>query len=448
MFSIEFADDTQEYQARIKVIGVGGSGGNAVNTMINFGLEGVEFIAINTDAQALNVNAAPTKLNIGSALTRGLGAGADPERGRKAALEDVQRIKELISGADMVFVTAGMGGGTGTGAAPIVAQIAREEGALTVGVVTKPFGFEGRQRSKRAEHGLLALAEHVDTLITIPNEKLLMLGDEDLSFIDSFRKADEVLYQAVKGISDLIQVQGIVNVDFADVKTVMSNMGRALMGTGIAKGQHRARLAAEMAVSSPLLDNISVHGAMGVLINVVGGPDLKMKEIDEAAKLIQEQAHEEANIIFGASIDESLGDSVKVTVIATGFDFEERRVAEEMRHTAQMPARSHSGLELSSAYARTMDPVAAQRSQQAPASSSFRPAPSMEAARALHQEPQVIAPASRRPAAFEPRTASAAPASQSPTSQFRVQAPRSVRAFPSTVEEDFDVPAYQRRGNL
>ena len=190
MFSIEFADDTQEYQARIKVIGVGGSGGNAVNTMINFGLEGVEFIAINTDAQALNVNAAPTKLNIGSALTRGLGAGADPERGRKAALEDVQRIKELISGADMVFVTAGMSGGTGTGAAPIVAQIAREEGALTVGVVTKPFGFEGRQRSKRAEHGLLALAEHVDTLITIPNEKLLMLGDEDLSFIDSFRKAD------------------------------------------------------------------------------------------------------------------------------------------------------------------------------------------------------------------------------------------------------------------
>jgi cell division protein FtsZ len=446
MFSIEFADDTQEYQARIKVIGVGGSGGNAVNTMINFGLEGVEFIAINTDAQALNVNAAPTKLNIGSALTRGLGAGADPERGRKAALEDVQRIKELISGADMIFVTAGMGGGTGTGAAPIVAQIAREEGALTVGVVTKPFGFEGRQRSKRAEQGLLALAEHVDTLITIPNEKLLMLGDEDLSFIDSFRKADEVLYQAVKGISDLIQVQGIVNVDFADVKTVMSNMGRALMGTGIAKGQHRARLAAEMAVSSPLLDNISVHGAMGVLINVVGGPDLKMKEIDEAAKLIQEQAHEEANIIFGASIDESLGDSVKVTVIATGFDFEERRAAEDMRHAAQIQAR-HAAMELSSYARTTMDPAPMQRPQAAPSSSSFRPAPASEAA------PQVP-PASRRPL-YEgaARAASAAPLSQSPTSQFRVQAPRSVRPFPSANEEDFDVPAYQRvehtrRGNV
>jgi len=446
MFSIEFADDTQEYQARIKVIGVGGSGGNAVNTMINFGLEGVEFIAINTDAQALNVNAAPTKLNIGSALTRGLGAGADPERGRKAALEDVQRIKELISGADMVFVTAGMGGGTGTGAAPIVAQIAREEGALTVGVVTKPFGFEGRQRSKRAENGLMALAEHVDTLITIPNEKLLMLGDEDLSFIDSFRKADEVLYQAVKGISDLIQVQGIVNVDFADVKTVMSNMGRALMGTGIAKGQHRARLAAEMAVSSPLLDNISVHGAMGVLINVVGGPDLKMKEIDEAAKLIQEQAHEEANIIFGASIDESLGDSVKVTVIATGFDFEERRVAEEVRHQ-QQPMRQHASLELSP-FSRPME-TSMPRSQPAPASSAYRPHPSMEAARAMQQpEPVAVAPASRRPQPFESRPTTSAVGSPAPTSQFRVQAPRTVRSFPSTVEEDFDVPAFQRRGNL
>jgi cell division protein FtsZ len=319
-FSIEFADETQEYQARIKVIGCGGSGGNAVNTMINFGLEGVEFIVVNTDAQALNANAAPTKLNIGANVTKGLGAGADPERGRKAALEDVQRIKELISGADMVFVTAGMGGGTGTGAAPIIAQLAREEGALTVGVVTKPFIFEGRQRARRAEVGLAQLSEHVDTLITIPNQKLLLLGDDDLTFIDACRKADEVLYQAVKGISDLITQNGIVNVDFADVKTVMSKMGRALMGTGIAKGQNRARLAAEMAVASPLLDDISVEGATGVLINVVGGPDLKMREIQEAASLVQEQAHEDANIIFGASIDESLGENVKVTVIATGFD--------------------------------------------------------------------------------------------------------------------------------
>ncbi len=449
MFSIEFADDTQEYQARIKVIGVGGSGGNAVNTMINFGLEGVEFIAINTDAQALNVNAAPTKLNIGSSLTRGLGAGADPERGRKAALEDVQRIKELIAGADMVFVTAGMGGGTGTGAAPVVAQIAREEGALTVGVVTKPFGFEGRQRSRRAEQGLLALSEHVDTLITIPNEKLLMLGDEDLSFIDSFRKADEVLYQAVKGISDLIQVQGIVNVDFADVKTVMSNMGRALMGTGIAKGQHRARLAAEMAVSSPLLDNISVHGAMGVLINVVGGPDLKMKEIDEAAKLIQEQAHEDANIIFGASIDETLGDSIKVTVIATGFDFEEARVVEDTRHQGQGHARQHTSLEPST-FARAQE-SASQRAMHAPpvpSSHSYRPNPTMEAARALHQpEPTAaVAPASRRPSPYDHRAPMSASVPVS-TTQFRVQPPGSTRGFAMNVEEDFDVPTYKRRQN-
>src|ERR1700734_878929 len=344
-FSIEFADEQQQYEARIKVVGVGGSGGNAVNTMINFGLEGVEFIVVNTDAQALNSNAAPTKLPIGSTITRGLGAGADAEKGRKAALEDVQRIKELINGADMVFVTAGMGGGTGTGAAPVIAQLAREEGALTVGVVTKPFLFEGRQRARRAELGLAQLAEQVDTLITIPNQKLLLLGDDDLSFIDAFRKADEVLFQAVKGISDLITQNGIVNVDFADVKTVMSAMGRALMGTGIAKGQNRARMAAEMAIASPLLDDISVEGATGVLINVVGGPDLKMKEIQEAASLVQEQAHEDANIIFGASIDETLGESVKVTVIATGFDAAERSAREEhAQYTRQTlaPATMHS----------------------------------------------------------------------------------------------------------
>src|ERR1043165_8813442 len=278
-FSIEFADEQTEYQARIKVIGCGGSGGNAVNTMINFGLEGVEFVVVNTDMQALNNNAAPTRLNIGNQVTRGLGAGADPERGRKAALEDHQRIKEAIAGADMVFITAGMGGGTGTGAAPIIAQLAKEEGALTVGVVTKPFLFEGRQRARKAEHGIALLTEHVDTLITIPNEKLLALEGEDLSFIEAFRKADEVLYQAVKGISDLITQSGIVNVDFADVKTVMSNMGRSMMGTGCAKGQGRARLAAEMAIQSPLLDNISVEGATGVLINIVGGPELKLKEM-------------------------------------------------------------------------------------------------------------------------------------------------------------------------
>src|SRR5580700_11228610 len=333
-FSIEFADEPSSYDARIKVIGCGGSGGNAVNTMMNFGLEGVEFIVVNTDAQALGASLAPVKLHIGANITRGLGAGADPERGRKAALEDVTRVKEVIQGADMIFVTAGMGGGTGTGAAPVIAQLAREEGCLTVGVVTKPFIFEGRQRARRAELGLAMLAEHVDTLITIPNQKLVLLGDDDLTFIDACRKADEVLYQAVKGISDLITQSGIVNVDFADVKTVMSHMGRALMGTGVAKGQNRARLAAEMAVTSPLLDDITVEGATGVLINIVGGPDLKMKEIQEAASLVQEQAHEDANIIFGASIDETLGENVKVTVIATGFDAAEREQALEAQATS------------------------------------------------------------------------------------------------------------------
>jgi cell division protein FtsZ len=413
-FSIEFADEQQQYEARIKVVGVGGSGGNAVNTMINFGLEGVEFIVVNTDAQALNSNAAPTKLPIGSNITRGLGAGADAEKGRKAALEDVQRLKELLNGADMVFVTAGMGGGTGTGAAPVIAQIAREEGALTVGVVTKPFLFEGRQRARRAELGLAALAEQVDTLITIPNQKLLLLGDDDLTFIDACRKADEVLYQAVKGISDLITQNGIVNVDFADVKTVMSNMGRALMGTGVAKGQNRARLAAEMAVTSPLLDDISVEGATGVLINIVGGPDLKMKEIQEAASLVQEQAHEDANIIFGASIDETLGENVKVTVIATGFDSAERELALEA------PAQRH-----------TLVPQTVPSAQPRPLGSTMRPA--------IESAPP--AQSARRPVhAHEVRTHAAAPSQARPTLRERP----AQDAFPN-LDHDWDVPAFQRK---
>jgi cell division protein FtsZ len=424
-FSIEFAEETQEYQARIKVVGCGGSGGNAVNTMINLGLEGVEFIVVNTDAQALNTNAAPTKLNIGGNITKGLGAGADPERGRKAALEDVQRIKELISGADMVFVTAGMGGGTGTGAAPVIAQLAREEGALTVGVVTKPFLFEGRQRARRAELGLAQLSEQVDTLITIPNQKLLLLGDDELSFVDAFRKADEVLFQAVKGISDLITQNGIVNVDFADVKTVMSAMGRALMGTGIAKGQSRARMAAEMAIHSPLLDEISVEGATGVLINIVGGPDLKMREIQEAASLVQEQAHEDANIIFGASIDESMGENVKVTVIATGFDAQDRAALEER---AAYPRQTLAPLTVPSQAARPAY-------VQVPARSTVQP---------VAQEAPVSVPATRRPVYGNDVRAAAAP--PQPQSQQRV-APRSERAtsFPS-LEHDWDVPAFQRKG--
>ena len=339
-FSIEFAEETQQYQAKIKVVGVGGSGGNAINTMIAFGLEGVEFIAVNTDAQALNANNASVKIPIGQAVTKGLGAGADPERGRKSALEDVNRLKEALIGADMVFITAGMGGGTGTGAAPVIAQLAREEGALTVGVVTKPFLFEGRQRARRAELGLATLGDQVDTLITIPNQKLITLSDEELTFVEAFRKADEVLFQAVQGISDLITQEGIVNVDFADVRAVMDNMGRALMGTGCAKGEGRARLAAEQAITSPLLDDISVEGATGVLINIVGGPDLKMREIEEAATLIQEQAHEDANIIFGASIVEGMADMIKVSVIATGFNRSEQEAADLLRQASRQPLES------------------------------------------------------------------------------------------------------------
>jgi cell division protein FtsZ len=421
-FSIEFADEAAGYDARIKVIGCGGSGGNAVNTMMNFGLEGVEFIVVNTDAQALGASLAPSKLHIGANITRGLGAGADPEKGRKAALEDVTRIKEMIQGADMIFVTAGMGGGTGTGAAPVIAQLAREEGCLTVGVVTKPFFFEGKQRARRAELGLAMLSEHVDTLITIPNQKLLSLGDEDLSFVEAFRKADEVLYQAIKGISDLITQNGIVNVDFADVKTVMSNMGRALMGTGCAKGQGRARLAAEMAVSSPLLDDISVEGATGVLINIVGGPDMRMREIEEAATLVQEQAHEDANIIFGATIDETMGDAIKVTVIATGFD---QPVAEVPAQLAQSSNRP-----LSSLAAPTMQARPAPAQQPAPARNtpSAAPPPSRQAREDLSF------PTRRAPAAQPAPVAGAAAGG------------RERATFVPPLDSEWDTPAFQRRG--
>jgi cell division protein FtsZ len=317
--SIEFADDA-ELQARIKVIGVGGSGGNALNTMIRSGLEGVEFIAANTDAQALDRSLAPVKIQLGPQLTRGLGAGGNPEVGRKAALEDVQRLSEVLEGADMVFITAGMGGGTGTGAAPIISQVAHDHGALTVGVVTKPFLFEGRKRSKNAERGVQELIDSIDSIITIPNQRLLSLGDDDITMLDAFARADDVLLQAVQGISDLIINAGMINVDFADVKTIMVNTGRALMGTGIAKGDRRALEAAQMAVNSPLLDEVSVQGATGILINFTAGPDIKLREINEAAGLIQQAAHEEAEIIFGVVTDPELSDTVKVTVIATGFE--------------------------------------------------------------------------------------------------------------------------------
>lgn len=306
--------------AVIKVFGIGGGGGNAINTMIEEGLKGVEFIAANTDAQALSRNLAPLKLQMGARLTKGLGAGANPEIGRQAAVEDRGMLKEALSGADMVFITAGLGGGTGTGAAPVVAEVAREVGALSVAVVTRPFQFEGATRRRQADAGLKDLRGIVDTLIVIPNEKLLLIAGKDMRFVEAFRKVDDVLFQAVRGISELVTKPGYINLDFADVKTVMSGMGVALMGTGVASGQNRAVAAAEKAISSPLLEDVSIRGARGVLINITAGPSLSLAEVHEAASLVQEEADEEANIIFGTVIDESLGDELKVTVVATGFE--------------------------------------------------------------------------------------------------------------------------------
>lgn len=305
--------------AKIKVIGVGGGGCNAVNTMVSSNLEGVEFIACNTDLQALRVSAAANKLQIGATLTKGLGAGANPEIGMKAAIEDTKKISEYLNGADMVFITAGMGGGTGTGAAPVIAKMAKERGALTVGVVTKPFLFEGKKRFKQAEEGLRELRGAVDTLITIPNQRLLNVVEQNTSLKDAFKIADNILKDAVQGISDLITVPGLINLDFADVKTIMYDMGVALMGTGIAEGKNCSIEAAKKAVSSPLLEETTIKGARGVLINITGGPDMSLMDVSEAASIITEAAHDDSNIIFGSVIDQKLGDKIRVTVIATGF---------------------------------------------------------------------------------------------------------------------------------
>lgn len=316
---IELVGSNDVVGARIKVIGVGGGGGNAVNTMIASGLSGVEFLSANTDMQALNANLAPTKMQLGAQLTKGLGAGANPDVGREAALEDMETIRDHLAGADMVFITAGMGGGTGTGGAPVVARIAKELGALTVAVVTKPFVFEGKKRMRQAEEGMQALKDSVDTLIAIPNQRLLSIAARDTALLETFRKADDILLQAVRGISDLITVHGLINLDFADVRAIMSEMGMAMMGAGSATGDNRAIEAAQKAISSPLLEDISIHGARGVLINITGSHNLSLHEVNEAATLIQEEAHDDANIIFGAVIDERMGDEIRITVIATGF---------------------------------------------------------------------------------------------------------------------------------
>jgi cell division protein FtsZ len=327
--------------ARIKVIGVGGGGCNAVSRMVLSGLSGVEFIVANTDQQALIHNPAPVKLQIGSHLTKGLGAGADPNVGREAALEDTEKILEALTGADLVFVTTGLGGGTGTGAAPVIASLANQMGALTVAVVTKPFRFEGRKRANQAEEGLRELAAAVDSMISIPNERLLATVDRATSMAAAFETADDVLRQAIQGISDLILVPGLINLDFADVKTIMSRMGMAIMGTGLATGEGRARVAATAAVSSPLLEDANVEGARGVIINVTGGPDLTLAEVSEASDIVYNAAHEDANIIFGAVVDPRMEGQVKITVIATGFD--RARVA--AAPSAQANQKTPQGLE-------------------------------------------------------------------------------------------------------
>jgi cell division protein FtsZ len=374
-------------RASIKVVGVGGGGGNAVNTMIDSGLTGVQFIAANTDSQALQHNRAPMKLQLGGKETRGLGCGADPDKGRSSATEVRDRIREVLDDTDMVFVTAGLGGGTGTGAAPIVAEIAREIGALTIGVVTKPFLFEGRNRMKYAEQGLDELHRVVDTVITIPNQRLLALAGKGTSVRDSFRLADDVLFNAVRGISDLITIHGLINLDFADVRTIMNEMGVALMGTGTASGEERAVEAARAAISSPLLEDLSIEGAHGVLINITGGEDLSLFEVNEASTLIQEAAHEDANIIFGAVIDDEMDSGeMRVTVIATGLDDSRVRRSPDLERRTDTranvtPLRLESSSD--SGHVETLTPAAAKDSQGGQA--EFREIPPSQPP--LHPEP-------------------------------------------------------------
>ena len=402
--------DKDELGARIKVIGVGGGGGNAINTMVAGRLEGVEFIAANTDVQALSANRAQIKIQIGKSTSRGLGAGANPDRGREAALEARDAIAEALAGADMVFVTAGMGGGTGTGGAPIVADVAKQAGALTVGVVTKPFLFEGNKRRKQAEQGLAELKAAVDTLIVIPNQRLLSVAGENVSLADAFKRADEVLLHAVQGISDIITVHGLVNVDFADVRTIMSEQGMALMGTGRASGERRAVEAMQAAISSPLLEDITLDGATGLLVNITGGPSLTLHEVNEAVTLAQAAADPDANIIFGSVVDERMGDEVKITVIATGFTQKEVpiRLVQPARTPAAAPPRAA--------------PVPASVPVHAPAMTSPVEAPRRE-------------PVLARTPAGPPRPPAMAPRAREPV------------AFRSGEEDQYDIPAFLRLRN-
>jgi len=409
----------QNYLAVIKVVGIGGGGVNAINRMIEVGLKGVEFIAINTDAQALLMSDADVKLDVGRELTRGLGAGADPEVGRKAAEDHAEEIEEVLKGADMVFVTAGEGGGTGTGGAPVVARIARTLGALTIGVVTRPFTFEGRRRATQADSGITSLREEVDTLITIPNDRLLSISDRHISVLDAFRSADQVLLSGVQGITDLITTPGLINLDFADVKSVMQGAGSALMGIGSARGEDRAIQAAETAISSPLLE-ASVDGAHGVLLSIQGGSDLGLFEINEAARLVQEAAHPDANIIFGAVIDDALGDEVRVTVIAAGFD-------------GGAPSRRRDDRALGQVSGRSMAPGAPAAGPGVPPGS-----PGISAPAAPPAPPAAPAPVAQPPAAPAPVAQPVAPAQPAP-----IQTPPAARPQPLDAEPYGDrAPSY------
>ncbi len=415
--------------AKIKVIGVGGSGCNAVNTMIRMGLSGVEFITANTDKQALDASLAPVKLAIGQELTKGLGAGANPEVGRKAALEDYAKIADILTGSDMVFITAGMGGGTGTGAAPVFAKVAKEIGALTVGVVTKPFMFEGKKRLKHAEGGILGLRENVDSLITIPNQRLLAISGSSLSMMDAFKKADEVLLNAVQGISDLINHTGLINSDFADVRTIMQNKGLALMGIGYGEGEHRSIEAATNAISSPLLEDISIEGATGIIINITGGSNLKIHEVNEATTLIMEAAHEDAEIIFGTVIDETMNDRVKVTVIATGLGGSQAHMQSHRMDTA---------IDLSSAMASA-----------APVMQTNTVAPPMPSAEMLAQAQNVAETVAQETAEIAAATAEGVeedlPLAPAASELTRARAIAQRLGITNLTDDEYDIPTYMRR---
>jgi cell division protein FtsZ len=426
-------NDGNEPGARIKVIGVGGGGGNAINTMVAGRLEGVEFIAANTDVQALAANRASVKIQIGKAASRGLGAGANPERGREAALEARDAIAEALAGADMVFVTAGMGGGTGTGGAPIVADVAKQCGALTVGVVTKPFLFEGNKRRKQAEQGLAELKAAVDTLIVIPNQRLISVAGEHVSLADAFKRADEVLLNAVQGISDIITVHGLVNVDFADVRTIMGEQGVALMGTGRASGERRALEAMQAAISSPLLEDVTIDGAMGLLVNITGGPSLTLHEVNDAVTLAQTSADPEANIIFGSVVDDRMGDEVKITVIATGFAAREVPI----RLVQQVPAQ----VQRAAPAPQRQAPVAAPR----PAPAAQRPVVVQRPV-----PPPALTPAPVAGVTVEARRGAApahAPVSAPPRAPVippRRERPSGGEGFRAEDEDQYDIPAFLR----